>query len=105
MDFSLLFSPLVYAAARDEHLRQKPPLDFYDYFSEGLFFESSGSVGFNFSSRTKLMLRLAYRSISGSRGDTYEYAMPSGIPIGQYPYSAGAAISFFSAGLMFQYGF
>jgi outer membrane protease len=102
-EFALLLSPLVYAADRDEHLRKNE--DFYDSFAEGFFFEGSGSLGFSFSRRTRLMLRLAYRSISGSRGDSYRYDAPSGILIDKYPYGAGAAVSFFSAGLMFEYGF
>jgi outer membrane protease len=97
---SLLFSPLVFAMDKDEHLLNDAV--YRDYLWGGFFLEASFSLALSFSPGTRLRVKTASRVISGSRGNIYEWN-PSHIFVGGYADSAGAYISYVSAELTFEW--
>jgi outer membrane protease len=94
-------SPLVWCIDHDEHLTTGK--QYRDYMRWGLFLEPRASFSFAFNRRFAVSADLAYRYITGSRGETYQS------PLGQDNYSAsgeaGSGLSLMDAGLMFKVQF
>lgn len=66
------YTPLIYCAARDDHLPNLPGhTTYFDYLSFGHYFKSSGELIFSASENTRLSLSLSHKYITGSRGDTF----------------------------------
>jgi outer membrane protease len=99
---SLLVSPLAFAVDTDEHLLRK--IVFRNYLKGGFFFEGSCFLAFSVSPRARLLIRTAYRVITGLRGDTYMW-QPGDVLTGVIYDSAGADISYGSVELAFEWFF
>jgi outer membrane protease len=69
LDISFQISPLVFCAARDNHLLSAH--EYKDYITGGLYLEPRGSVAFSPSERLELSLYAAYRFIKGAHGDSF----------------------------------
>jgi hypothetical protein len=63
-------SPAIWGAAEDIH-HGSPDREMVDIFSHGLYIEPRFEIGFSPHKRLELDWYFSYRSVSGSRGDTY----------------------------------
>jgi outer membrane protease len=92
---SFQISPLIFCADEDEHVERE--ITFRDYTRWGLFLEPRGRLTFSPVPRFELSLDLAYRLITGSRGEAYQ--APTGtdefLPSGE----AGTGLSFMDSAL------
>lgn len=89
-------SPLIWCADLDQHLLTGD--QFRDYTRWGLFLEPKGRLVFIPNQRLSLSLDLAYRYITGSRGEVYVQPSGSGkyIPAG----AAGTGLSLLDTGIL-----
>ncbi|MDR2484728.1 MAG: omptin family outer membrane protease, partial [Treponema sp.] len=100
-------SPLVWCSDLDEHLLPLPNApngrQFKDNLRWGLFLEPRGKIAFAPNQRLELSMELAYRLITGSRGEEYSRPKDTGdyVLVGE----AGAGFSLLDTGLMLKVHF
>ena len=87
---SVQISPIIFCADEDEHVLTQTT--FRDYTRWGLFLEPRGSLTFSPVPRFELSLDLAYRLITGSRGEAYQ--SPAGTDDFLASGEAGTGLSF-----------
>jgi outer membrane protease len=92
---SFQISPLIICADEDEHVLTDTT--FRDYTRWGLFLEPRGRLTFSPVPRFELSLDMAYRFITGSRGESYQAPTGTGefLPSGE----AGTGLSFMDSAL------
>ena len=64
------YSPLIYCADRDDHLRTRAT--YLDYLYFGHYIKSGGELIFSASQKTDLSLFFSYKYITGPRGDIFQ---------------------------------
>jgi outer membrane protease len=64
------YSPLIYCADRDDHLRRN--VTYLDYLYLGHYLKSGGELVLSASANTSLSLFFSYKYITGPRGDTFQ---------------------------------
>jgi outer membrane protease len=98
---SFQISPLIFCAARDDHLLRD--IEFRDYISGGLYMEPRGDATFSFQNRFELSLYVSYRFIRGARGESYgrKTGSTNNGEFYQYSEDAGAAWYTLDSGLSF----
>jgi len=65
------YSPLIYCADRDDHLRRDPITIFQDYLHYGQYLKGGGGITFSPLNDLDVTIFLSYSSITDSRGDAF----------------------------------
>ena len=87
------YSPLIYCAARDDHLLDPRRTSWY-YPLLGHYFKGGGKLSFLLFSKAELSLYFSYKHIMGSRGNAYYQKTGAGdSQMYQNGYDAGAGFS------------
>ena len=95
--FSFQISPLISAAALDEHLHPRNT-QFRDFMRGGIFIKPGASLSWSLNGMFSVSLDFSWRYISGTKGDSFQRPYGTGhfIQLG----TAGAGLSVFSTGLL-----
>ena len=97
MEGSFSYSPLIFCAARDDHLLRR--ITFFDYMSFGHFFNGGGSFVFAARDNLDIAFSVFYRYITGTRGRTYQQNNVTGRTYLTTNDGAGAGFSALTVGL------
>jgi len=107
LEGSFNYSPLIYCADRDDHLKRTYEVDgvqkhtvFTEYIKFGNFFDGRGKLCFSPKSNIAISLSFGYRYITGSRGDAYINGVKD-----IWNDTAGVGYSTIDAGLALKYTF
>lgn len=101
--FYCIFSPLVYGAARDDHLNPQKTITYLDILSGGLYLREGMGLEFRVN-QFAFAVSAAFMNLSGSRGTTYTTSGGSGYA--HDPESkSGAGFSFWNYSISVKYTF
>ena len=97
------YTPLIYCAARDDHLLRTDMGPeggiFWDFPTFGHYFNGGGRFVFSPNNNLDISLSISYRYITGSRGRTYEQHTSNNIAFQTSDDGAGAGYSALDIGL------